>query len=244
MGYPKAPCVPLRRFGGGGMSLLAYSPDSSKVLSATPSNMFRLWETHTWTCETWTKLTSRIQSAVWSHDGSLLLFSCADECSIYCVHFSAASGEKQSSDLTYTDRAVICADLKNELVETETGEMVSVGGPIQSLAWDQTSERLAVQFGGIAAAYIAVFETRLKPILELVPCGFIRGHAGEIPNIISFQPKVKTGALLTVIWSSGRLSHIPMYFIPAMSIETSHISRVAVGNGQTFNKFLFTSASE
>lgn len=34
-------CTPLRRFGGGGVSLVSWSPDGSKVFSATPSNLFR-----------------------------------------------------------------------------------------------------------------------------------------------------------------------------------------------------------
>jgi aladin len=33
--------IPLRRVGGGGVSLLKWSPDGSKVFSATPSHLFR-----------------------------------------------------------------------------------------------------------------------------------------------------------------------------------------------------------
>ena len=34
-------CVQLRRFGGGGVSMVGWSPDGSKVFAATPSNLFR-----------------------------------------------------------------------------------------------------------------------------------------------------------------------------------------------------------
>lgn len=34
-------CVPLQRFGGGGVTYLAWSPDGNKVLAATPSAVFR-----------------------------------------------------------------------------------------------------------------------------------------------------------------------------------------------------------
>jgi hypothetical protein len=46
-----------------------------------------------------------------------------------------------------------------------------VGGPIKSLEWDRTGERLAVTFSGDqeGTEVIALFATRLQPFLQLTP---------------------------------------------------------------------------
>lgn len=96
----------------------------------------------------------------------------------------------------------------------------SVGGEIQSLAWDPTGERLAVILKGDPQAanrpaIIAVFKTRTNPIFELLPCGFVQGEAGAEPRLMQFHPNFQLGALLTVCWSSGRITHVPFYFLSA-----------------------------
>ncbi|NXN09197.1 AAAS protein, partial [Indicator maculatus] len=81
-------CVQLQWFGGGGVTHLAWSPDGSKVLAATPSAVFRVWEAQTWTCERWPTLRGRCQTGCWSPDGSRLLFSVLGEALIYSLSFS------------------------------------------------------------------------------------------------------------------------------------------------------------
>ncbi|XP_048477110.1 aladin [Rhincodon typus] len=83
------------------------------------------------------------------------------------------------------------------------------------MVWDPSGERLAVITKGdpCSRPIIAVFKTRLRPIFELLPCGFVHGEGDSSPQFISFHPNFSKGALLTVGWSSGRVSHIPFCFI-------------------------------
>uniref|UniRef100_A0AAR2KJV0 Aladin seven-bladed propeller domain-containing protein n=1 Tax=Pygocentrus nattereri TaxID=42514 RepID=A0AAR2KJV0_PYGNA len=188
-------CVPLQRVGGGGVTNVSWSPDGSRLLAATPSALFRVWETRMWTCERWPCLKGRCQSGCWSPDGSRLLFSVQGEMVIYALTFSDMTGGPKS--------AAVVADL-SETTFSGTGGEITVGGEVQSLAWDPSGERLAVLLKGNAessghSAIIAVFKTRSSPVFELLPCGFVRGEAGAEPRLIQFHPHFQHGALLTVV---------------------------------------------
>ncbi|KAK1786869.1 hypothetical protein P4O66_017247 [Electrophorus voltai] len=202
-------CVPLQRVGGGGVTNLSWSPDGSRLWAATPSALFRVWETKMWTCERWPCLRGRCQAGCWSPDGSRLLFSVQGETVIYALTFSHMTGGPKS--------AAVVADL-SETTFTGLDSDLRVGGEVQSLAWDPTGERLAVLLKGNAEisshpAIIAVFKTRSSPIFELLPCGFVRGEVGAEPRLIQFHSHFQHGALLTVCWSNGRISHVPFYFV-------------------------------
>uniref|UniRef100_A0A674PQX0 Achalasia, adrenocortical insufficiency, alacrimia n=1 Tax=Takifugu rubripes TaxID=31033 RepID=A0A674PQX0_TAKRU len=211
-------CVPLQRVGGGGVSFLSWSPDGSHVLASTPAALFRVWETRMWTCERWPCLKGRCQSGCWSPDGSRLLFSVQGEMVIYALTFTETPGPPTSTSKGPQAAAVV-ADLSETTFKTPDGEIV-VGGEIQSLAWDPTGERLAVLLKGDPhatdrPAIIAVFKTRSRPIFELLPCGFVQGEAGAEARLMQFHPNFQHGALLTVCWSSGRITHVPFYFLSA-----------------------------
>uniref|UniRef100_A0AAR2L0B8 Aladin seven-bladed propeller domain-containing protein n=1 Tax=Pygocentrus nattereri TaxID=42514 RepID=A0AAR2L0B8_PYGNA len=132
-------CVPLQRVGGGGVTNVSWSPDGSRLLAATPSALFRVWETRMWTCERWPCLKGRCQSGCWSPDGSRLLFSVQGEMVIYALTFSDMTGGPKS--------AAVVADL-SETTFSGTGGEITVGGEVQSLAWDPSGERLAVLLKG------------------------------------------------------------------------------------------------
>lgn len=212
-------CVPLQRVGGGGVTLLSWSPDGSHVLASTPSALFRVWETRMWTCERWPCVKGRCQSGCWSPDGSRLLFSVQKESVIYALTFTAAPGLTSSSLVSGPQAASVVADLSETTFITQDGDIV-VGGEIQSLTWDPKGERLAVLLKGDPQAadrpsMIAVFKTRTTPIFELLPCGFVQGESGAEPRLIQFHPNFQHGALLTVCWSSGKITHVPFYFLSA-----------------------------
>uniref|UniRef100_H3D4W9 Achalasia, adrenocortical insufficiency, alacrimia n=1 Tax=Tetraodon nigroviridis TaxID=99883 RepID=H3D4W9_TETNG len=214
-------CVPLQRVGGGGVSFLSWSPDGSHVLASTPSALFRVWETRMWTCERWPCLKGRCQSGCWSPDGSRLLFSVQGEMVIYALTFSETPAGPPTGTSKGPQAAAVVADLSETTFSTPDGDIV-VGGEIQSLAWDPTGERLAVLLKAsgdpLAAdqpAIIAVFKTRSRPIFELLPCGFVQGEAGAEPRLMQFHPNFQHGALLTVCWSSGKITHVPFYFLSA-----------------------------
>ncbi|XP_068853795.1 aladin isoform X2 [Aphelocoma coerulescens] len=217
-------CVQLQWFGGGGVTYLAWSPDGSKVLAATPSAVFRVWEAQMWTCERWPTIRGRCQTGCWSPDGSRLLFTVLGEFVIYSLSFSEYRGEMQGQ-VGGSKTASIVADLSETTFETLYGEE-RIGGEVHSMVWDPTGERLAVIIRGHpegpgSQTAVAVFRTRNSPVFELLPCGFVRGERGARPQLISFHPCFPRGALLTVCWSSGRISHIPFFFVSALEPRAS-----------------------
>uniref|UniRef100_A0A087X3U6 Achalasia, adrenocortical insufficiency, alacrimia n=1 Tax=Poecilia formosa TaxID=48698 RepID=A0A087X3U6_POEFO len=214
-------CVPLQRVGGGGVTFLSWSPDGSHILASTPSALFRVWETRMWTCERWPCIKGCCQSGCWSPDGSRLLFTVQGEMVIYALTFSGSPGLVKGPQV-----AVVVADLSETTFNSPDGDII-VGGEIQSLSWDPRGERLAVLLKGDPGAanrpaIIAVFKTRSNPVFELLPCGFIQGEPGAEPRLLQFHPNFQHGALLTVCWSSGKITHIPFYFL------TSGISQVGL----------------
>ncbi|XP_062367066.1 aladin isoform X2 [Cinclus cinclus] len=217
-------CVQLQWFGGGGVTYLAWSPDGSKVLAATPSAVFRVWEAQMWTCERWPTIRGRCQTGCWSPDGSRLLFTVLGESVIYSLSFSEYRGEMQGQ-VGGSKTASIVADLSETTFETLYGEE-RIGGEVHSMVWDPTGERLAVIIRGQptcpgSQVAVAVFRTRNSPVFELLPCGFVRGERGARPQLISFHPCFPQGALLTVCWSSGKISHIPFFFVSALEPRAS-----------------------
>ncbi|XP_058717174.1 aladin [Poecile atricapillus] len=217
-------CVQLQWFGGGGVTYLAWSPDGSKVLAATPSAVFRVWEAQMWTCERWPTIRGRCQTGCWSPDGSRLLFTVLGESVIYSLSFSEYRGEMQGQ-VGGSKTASIVADLSETTFETLYGEE-RIGGEVHSMVWDPTGERLAVIIRGhpespSSQPAVAVFRTRNSPVFELLPCGFVRGERGARPQLISFHPCFPQGALLTVCWSSGKISHIPFFFVGALEPRAS-----------------------
>ncbi|XP_015246165.1 PREDICTED: aladin [Cyprinodon variegatus] len=216
-------CVPLQRVGGGGVTFLSWSPAGSHILASTPSALFRVWETRMWTCERWPCVKGRCQSGCWSPDGSRLLFAVQGEMVIYALTFSGSPGVPTSM-AKGPQTAVVVADLSETTFNSPDGDII-VGGEIQSLSWDPRGERLAVLLKGDPQAanrpaIIAVFKTRANPIFELLPCGFVQGEPGAEPRLMQFHPHFQHGALLTVCWSSGKITHIPFYFL---SSGVSHV---------------------
>ncbi|XP_053564284.1 aladin isoform X2 [Bombina bombina] len=239
-------CVPLQRVGGGGVTFLSWSPDGSKVLAATPSPIFRVWETQMWTCERWPTLKGRCQAACWSPDGSRLLFAVKEEFVIYSLSFSVSEGETKGY-VGGSQSATVVADVSEVVRDTEWGE-VRIGGEIQSMAWDPSGDRLAVLLRGnpeyeTSRPIIVVYRTRNSPLFELLPCCYVQGKEGEIPQLMQFHPSFKKGALLTVLWNSGRLTHVPFYFVNAQFPRFSpERNAVISGNGSntTSTRTLFT----
>ncbi|KAJ7375507.1 hypothetical protein OS493_002281 [Desmophyllum pertusum] len=91
------------------------------------------------------------------------------------------------------------------------------------MAWDPFGERLAVIFKDEekqAQELVAVFKTRLKPTFEVMPSGFVRGPPNTVPELVTFQQDFKKGALLTVCWSDGSISFIPLLFSPSPLIDS------------------------
>lgn len=78
--------TPLKRVGFAN-SLLKWSPDGMRLCSTTVGNIFRVWSTETWHPERWTLSSGAVQSAVWSANGSYLLFVTTTDKYLYSVCF-------------------------------------------------------------------------------------------------------------------------------------------------------------
>uniref|UniRef100_A0A0B7A6Y9 Aladin seven-bladed propeller domain-containing protein n=1 Tax=Arion vulgaris TaxID=1028688 RepID=A0A0B7A6Y9_9EUPU len=215
---PKEVGVALRRDRGGGVSLLSYSPDGSKLFTSTLSSLFRVWETKNWHSEIWSNLTGQCVAACWSPDGTVLIFAMEGDSSLYGVRFRHGD----NGSLSALSTSIMIADVSQVSVSTELIEQVRVGGQVKSIVWDTTGERIAVLFEPNELgnnSLVAVFKVTIHPILELLPGGFVKGRSGESAHHIAFQPSFQKGALLSVVWSSGRVGYVPMYFVPAQEIQ-------------------------
>ncbi|XP_054267179.1 aladin-like [Macrosteles quadrilineatus] len=205
--------VPLKRVGGGGISLVSWSPDSLKLFAATTNMVFRVWETCQWNADRWALTVGRVVSAVWSPCSSLVLFAVSLEPVIYSLMCSQTAGVFQEEDRR---AATPLIDLTP--VELDNGERV--GGEVSSLAWDKKGRYLAVTFK--QCDIIAVFMTSLGHTLHVSPCCFIKGVANESPAVISFQNNFNDGANLTIGWSSGRVQYFPIIYSELESHDRSY----------------------
>ncbi|XP_046650517.1 aladin-like [Daphnia pulicaria] len=189
----------LQKMHGGGYTFLTWNPTGDRLLAGTPGNVFKIWETRTWSAEIWDVMDGHIQAAAWSPCGTKAIFADSVHPILYCV-------DKSSS----TKAATVVADFTE--TQSLTEETERFGGLVQDLVWDSRGERLAVIFR--TSDYVALFRTRYSPTLSLFPCGVMKGELDEVATTIQFKPDFENGALLTVGWSSGRIQHVPFSFLP------------------------------
>ncbi|XP_049931638.1 aladin [Nymphaea colorata] len=190
--------TPIRR-GFGAISMLKWSPTGDYFFSAKFDGTFYLWETSTWTSETWSSSGEPVQGAVWGPDGRSLLLAFSKSPTLGSVHFAS--------------RPPL---LDAHLLPVDLPELASMGASVEMIAWDASGERLAVSFTGNDDNYdglIAVYDTRRTPLISSSFIGFIRGP-GERPKALafSFHNNLKQGPLLSVSWSSGWCCTYPLIF--------------------------------
>ncbi|KAF7695145.1 hypothetical protein HF521_006868 [Silurus meridionalis] len=200
---------------------IAWSPSGSLLVSASPvDTAMMVWNVAAEICVPLQRVGGGgVTNLSWSPDGSRLLaatpsalFRVWETTMWTCERWPCLKGRCQEDP-----RLLLVADLSVTSFTEPEGEII-IGGEVQSLAWDPTGERLAVLLKGNTesvnhSAIIAVFKTRSSPIFELLPCGFVKGEARAEPRLMHFQPHFQHGALLTVCWSNGRISHVPFYFV-------------------------------
>lgn len=104
-----------------------------------------------------------------------------------------------------------------DLTKTLIDEEIVIGGEVQAMHWDPSGERLVVSFK--ESNLIALFCTRVSMnSVSVSPLGFIQGKDNEHPSTIEFAKHFKGGALLSIVWSSGRLQHFPMFFMSSTNL--------------------------
>ncbi|RNA43071.1 aladin isoform X1 [Brachionus plicatilis] len=208
-------CVPIKRIGNVGFSLARFSPSGFSLFTADLSTSFRIWKPVDYSSEKWINLHSRCSSASWSPDGSILLFTCEDCSLLYSLKF--LPNGKQELDVV-CDMSTISLN-QNEISHLDQSILNrnSIGGYINDICWDLTGQRLAVSFKSKNLAMghlnvVALFSTKFQPQLQVFPSGFISDVENSWPVAINFKPEFEPGALLTIVWSNGRIQHVPFYF--------------------------------
>ncbi|CAD5125037.1 DgyrCDS13281 [Dimorphilus gyrociliatus] len=189
---------PLKRFGGG-VSLLRWSDDGSRLLSSYTSSLFRVWDTQTWQYEKWS-LSGRgsMTAACWNKNR--LIFANDSQPYLHCIVFHNA--ENCTSEIG----SMQCIDVTTCTTNTMSGEEVRVGGIVRDIKW--TSERLAVLFR--ETSFVALFSTSTRPSFSVLPIGFVRGPNNSIPMLIDLKSNSGKGIILTMIWSEDTLTYIPL----------------------------------
>ena len=109
--------VPLRRVGGGGVHLCTWSPQGSAILTATTSQVFRLWTTKDWQPERWTVLHGHINNACWSPCGTSLLFTTSEDAQIFCLRFTVSV----ENELESSGAAIPIMDLSKVMFTVDKG---------------------------------------------------------------------------------------------------------------------------
>ncbi|XP_065840061.1 aladin-like isoform X2 [Oscarella lobularis] len=207
---------------GGGIGVIRWAPCGTHLFAATTSSLFRVWETRNWTCEKWSNMSNRCNCGCWSSDGQAFIFSISGEASIYCLRFVQPGDDVPAVG---SKVCVKCVDLTPHTF-TFNSQSETVGGAVQSLAWDPTNQRLAIILTADSpgSELVVICRTRVYPTVEIVPYGFIRGPDDYgYPSCIAFQNDFKSGALLTVGWTRGRVSYVPLYFHASGHTQSSFL---------------------
>ncbi|XP_026414687.1 aladin-like isoform X2 [Papaver somniferum] len=191
--------TPIRR-GLGGISLLKWSPMGDYFFTAKFDGTFYLWETNTWTSETWSSTGGFVTGATWDPDGHMILLAFSESVALGSIHFASRP-----------------PSLDAHLLPVELPEVVSLTNSkgIEKISWDASGERLAVSYKVGDEKYhglIAIYDVRRSPLITASLIGFIRGP-GECPKPLafSFHDKFKQGPLLSC-WSSGWCCTYPLIF--------------------------------
>ncbi|EYU20836.1 hypothetical protein MIMGU_mgv1a006768mg [Erythranthe guttata] len=191
--------TPIRR-GLGGISLLKWSPTGNYFFAAKFDGTFYLWETNTWTSETWSSKNEFVTGATWDPDGRMILLSFSESSALGSIHFASKP-----------------PSLDAHLIPVELPEIKSLTDSqvIEKIAWDASGERLAVSYKDGDELYkglVAIFDVKRTPLVSTSLIGFIRGP-GDNPKPVafSFHDKFKQGPLLSC-WSSGFCCTYPLIF--------------------------------
>lgn len=192
--------TPIRR-GLGGISILKWSPIGDYFFSAKFDGTFYLWETNTWTSESWSSTSGFVTGATWDPDGRMILLAFSESSTLGSIHFASKP-----------------PSLDAHLLPVELPEIVSLTNSqrIEKIAWDASGERLAVSYKGGDDLYrglIAIYDVRRSPLISASLIGFIRGPGDNpMPITFAFHDKFKQGPLLSVCWSSGFCCTYPLIF--------------------------------
>ncbi|XP_044738593.1 aladin [Chrysoperla carnea] len=191
----------LRRSAGGGKSIVCWSPQGSKLFTASLGIIFRIWNCTDWTAERWDVGEGRVHTACFSPCGQILLFSTTTEPTIYALR-SNAEGIWANNNENSPQLAMPVLNLSRD-EKSNFG-----GGLIRNICWSPLGTHLAILFR--ESKSVAIFNTISHPILKITPCCIVNGLEYERPCAIAFQPNFEHGSCLTIAWGSGRIQYFPL----------------------------------
>lgn len=202
-------------------SIVRFSPGGRRRLLfiASPGSCsYRLWCLDSWKPERWGGLSGPVAAVTWSQDGSTIFFSAGGESAIHVLSVAQLEGEE------------------THVVHTEVTSLPreGPGGTPTMLELDSSGERLAVAYelpeeedgdftdsieddalGKQGRFAVAVFATRLRPMFEMNPAGYVSGPKGSGPPVaLKFKATMGggTGAILTCMWKSGEVTLTQLIF--------------------------------
>lgn len=204
--------TPLFEVLAAGIVQLKWSQNGHYLMAASAGGSVRIWEACRWTSDKWVDFPSSAQSVAWSSadDRSTLLAVAVQS----TLHFFQFQSREAPNCLGVSIGSV---DFSSYIGRTQRGTEVSLCGRINQVVWDSTGSRIAVSF--FDSPLIGVLSCRhdvvSRLVFDLQPLGFIQGQEEcGAPVSIQFRENanVDRGALLGVLWTSGRFSFYPMYF--------------------------------
>lgn len=198
------PITYIRRMGQG-ITRLLWSPGKTRLVTATTSTFFRVFEPFNWTCQKWPSQGSLVQDMVWSKpSGRMLLIANKDEACVYALPFL---DDPQASDVG-GNKSIMKA-FEVPATRNELGGFV--GGRVQSFAWDKNGKRLAISFKDNPES-ILLYRTSERPTVEFHQIGILQSENSSTPLLMEFHDKFKDGSLLTICWSDGNCQHVPLKY--------------------------------
>jgi len=122
---------------------LFWSPDKTRLFTATTSKYIQVFENKGWSSNKWGKqITGICQTGCWSRpNGRILLIAPRDCTTVFAIPFY------DSSEPNYVGGTHNCFEVL-DVSEYEFPNGVKVGGSIHDMVWDKYSERLAISFKG------------------------------------------------------------------------------------------------
>eukprot|EP00887_Chlorella_sp_A99_P005498 scaffold1.g5498.t1 len=174
-------CTPLRA-GLEPVTLLRWSPCGCYLLAGHASGDFRMWETRSWWSQRWTPAAATgggrgskaggpgpLVDAAWSPGGGALLLVHAR--GAVCLLFTRPppSLQAQLMPLSLPEAGSAGAKANGQAPASERAI-------VRAAAWDRSGARLALALGGahLAAGCVALYDTRVDPIVSARFIGFAR----------------------------------------------------------------------
>ncbi|KAL0491375.1 aladin [Acrasis kona] len=195
-------CVRVLNKWNGGIKAVSFSPNGHLLAVFTNSNVFHIYETRGWTSERWSCFDAPVSAHCWSANGEFLILSTVGGTILHILQFGNKPPRIDGQHITKIPLHYMPA--------------VQLCGVIREIALDhEGGERLVVSFED--CNMLAVMRCNFEMVgarMTCLPLGFIKGPLeSRSAHHLKFWPNFKKGALLSVVWDTGKLSFYPFYYV-------------------------------